>query len=109
MKRSEFGVTSKLLVAACQVEDQLESQQAVLALQQYWSRLEPHQFVPVKTFAAAFAKTQLGQQNAADLTAPEEHVPKEGELDPLQRTKCVNPAYVSFLEPQQRMKADAGL
>ena len=102
-------MTSKLLDAPSQVEDKLEPQQAVLALQQYWSRLEPHQFVPVKTFAAAFAKTQLGQQNAADLTAPEEHVPKEGELDPLQRTKFVPPVCGSLLERQQRMKADTGL
>lgn len=58
-------------------------------VQQYWSRLEAWQFVPVKAFASAFAKSQLGQRNAAELEAPLEHAPKEGELDPLQRDKCV--------------------
>ena len=55
------------------------------SLQQYWSRPEPHQFVPVKAFAAAFARTELGQRNVQSLNAPEEHSPNEGELDPLQR------------------------
>ena len=60
---------------------------SALLAQQYWSRPEPHQFVPVKAFAAAFARTEIGQRNLQSLGAPQEHVPKEGELDPLQREK----------------------
>ena len=58
-------------------------------MQQYWSRLEPHQFVPVKTIAAAFQQTALAERNRKDLEAPQTHVPEGDDLDPLQRSKLV--------------------
>lgn len=56
-------------------------------VQQYWARLEEHQFVPVKAFAEAFKASKIGQDRAAEVEAPQEHVPGPGELDPLQRQK----------------------
>lgn len=58
-----------------------------MLLQQYWARLEPYQYVSVRAFASAFANTGIARGNAAALEAPQEHIPKEGELDPLQRDK----------------------
>lgn len=56
-------------------------------MQQYWSRLEAHQFVPVKTIAGAFQETNVAEQNRADLEAPQTYQPQGDDLDPLQRTK----------------------